>query len=83
MFGSEAERAAAELHSALDHWDRTDTELEQLLRARHPETIELADYHVMRSILLKHIESNRALVRALRRAIDGRSNPQGNHRGRN
>lgn len=81
MFRSETERDAADLFAALDIWDRDLARLEQLLRARHPETLSVRDFAEMRRDFLTHLSVMRRFIDAQREALYGRSDPPGHYRG--
>jgi hypothetical protein len=56
--------------------------LEVRIRNRHPETIELPEYQIMRRDYLRLIKSYRKHLLAEAEAIYGRSDTAGDYRGR-
>lgn len=80
MFGNQTAKSAARLYADLINAEQRLADLEARLRARHPETLDAAQYAIMQRDFITLIASQRRLLLSLAESIYGRCDSQGDYR---
>jgi hypothetical protein len=82
MFGGQAKRDAAEIRAAILAAAADLRALTHEMRRNHPEFLNRNQFMQSRASSIRILESAAKLLESTAEAVYGRSNPQGDYRGR-